>query len=140
MELASFNSGQEQNEDQHIMTLQDFKNVPRDVRLSMANKVLTSTSLRLRDKVPVVLIKHNKSKLKQLPRFRMLISKQQTILSILQMIRKELEDNPNYSYTMFTNDGAQVLSAVYTFEDVYYKHKSDDGFLYLQYAEQESFG
>ena len=122
------------------MTVDEYMKLPLETRQNTSKMILESTEKRYYGKVPVILLKHPKSKLKQIPTFRIITNINGTVLDILQALRQHLLNEASHSFTMFTYHNKEMLRVLERISDIYDRHKSEDGFLYLMYAEQESFG
>ena len=124
----------------HIMNVQDFQNLELKIRLQASHNFFNSSNPKYRDKLPVILIKHPQSKMTQMQRFRIVVKKDSQLLELLNTIRRDLAAGmPEHAVYMFSHSTKGLLMAQSTFNEIYSKHKSEDGFLYLSYAEQESF-
>ena len=125
----------------HIMNVQDYQNLELSLRLQASHNFFNSSNPKYKGKLPVILIKHPQSKMKQLERFRIVMKKDTQLLELMNTIRKDLGAGmPDHAIYMFTHSTRELLRAQSTFNELYLKYKSEDGFLYLSYAEQESFG
>eukprot|EP01016_Furgasonia_blochmanni_P024309 TRINITY_DN261_c0_g2_i1.p1 TRINITY_DN261_c0_g2~~TRINITY_DN261_c0_g2_i1.p1 ORF type:complete len:177 (+),score=51.36 TRINITY_DN261_c0_g2_i1:66-596(+) len=90
-------------------------------------------------KIPVICRKHEKSKISTLDKNKFLVVNTLRVHQFLQAVRKRINLAKDQTIFLFVND-KHLLKGDSVFEDVYKKHKSADGFLYISYYEHESFG
>ncbi len=90
------------------------------------------------DRVPIICERVNKN-VPELDKRKYLVPGDLTIGSFMFVIRKRMSLSPEKSIYLFVNDTvlvpiAQPLSVVYE------EHKSKDGFLYISYGGENTFG
>lgn len=73
-----------------------------------------------------------------LDREKYLVPADLTVAQFLYIIRKKIKLNPEEALFIFVN-GMMVPTAS-DFSSLYDKHKDDDGFLYLNYSTENTFG
>jgi GABA(A) receptor-associated protein len=99
-----------------------------------------STKMRNKypDRIPVICQKTPQSTLSALYKSKYLVPKHLTSSQFLFVIRKRLQLTSEKALFIFI-DGTLPSSAL-TFEELYETYKSNDGFLYVSYAEENVFG
>eukprot|EP01084_Bolivina_argentea_P067750 123331_1 len=103
-------------------------------RLDKAARVLTKYS----DRVPVICERDPKSCIQTMDRSKILVPKELTVAQFVKVIRKRISLTPEQSIFLFINDTLVVNGKMMA--DVYEMHKDDDGFLYVTYSGENTFG
>ncbi len=94
-------------------------------------------------RVPVIIERTPKdTSLKNIDRTKYLIPVEMTISNILILIRQKIILNENQSIYIIANcnNSTIVLNPTQSLEYVYNTYKSNDGFLYLEYCGENTFG
>jgi GABA(A) receptor-associated protein len=104
-------------------------------------RVLHSTQLmnKYPDRVPIIIKKRKDDKnLEELSKNKYLIPKNLDIKDIIFIIRKNLKIEPHHGIFVFV---ANVLVPMNTsMGAIYLQHKDPDGFLYITYSKEATFG
>eukprot|EP00485_Elphidium_margaritaceum_P022911 CAMPEP_0202710618 /NCGR_PEP_ID=MMETSP1385-20130828/22578_1 /ASSEMBLY_ACC=CAM_ASM_000861 /TAXON_ID=933848 /ORGANISM="Elphidium margaritaceum" /LENGTH=117 /DNA_ID=CAMNT_0049370197 /DNA_START=65 /DNA_END=418 /DNA_ORIENTATION=- len=103
-------------------------------RQKKAQKVLQ----KYPDRVPIICEKDPKSAIQQMERTKILVPKELSVAQFIKVIRKRINLQPEQSIFLFIND-TLVLNAKMMI-DVYSEHKDEDGFLYVSYSTENTFG
>ena len=103
-------------------------------RFKEANNILK----KYHDKIPVILEKYKSKNLKEIDKKKYLLPKDLLISQLLFIIKKRINISSEQCIYMFCNN--ILLSSNNTIEDVYYKYKDDDKFLYIFYDTENTFG
>ena len=91
------------------------------------------------DKIPIICEKDEKSKLKNIQQKKYLIEKTLSLPQFSTIIRKKLELGENDALYFLVN-GKISISGTISMAEVYKNYKEKDGFLYIAYASQETWG
>ena len=91
------------------------------------------------DKIPVICEKEEKSKLKKIEKTKFLIDKNLNLAQFSSIIRKRLEIEDKEALFFLVN-GKISISGTVSMTDIYNKYKEKDGFLYIAYANEETWG
>ena len=119
--------------------MMDFKQqFPLYERINESQKILA----RYPDKVPVICEKDNRVQNFAIEKRKFLVSKDITVGQFMFIIRKQLETtNKNSSglgLFLFTN--GTIPSIIEKMGNIYNKYKNNDGYLYMNYAFENTFG
>ena len=115
--------------------MKDYINAPFEKRKADWDKVLK----KFPTKVPIICTKNEKSDLPSLEKEKFLIPKDLEVLDFQAIIRKKIKLEENQSITFLVDD--KVMPKVDShMVDIYERHKSDDGFLYIVYTEENLTG
>lgn len=104
-----------------------------------------SESQRIKDKypdrIPIICEKSlmkNSSTIPNLDKTKYLVPKDLTIGQFIWVIRKRLKLEPSEALCLFAN--GHMMTSSSTMNVVYDNHKDVDGFLYLKYCNENTFG
>jgi GABA(A) receptor-associated protein len=101
-------------------------------------------SFRVMDKhperVPVICEKHDRASimLPQVDKYKYLVPHDLTIGQFIYVIRKRIHLTPEQAIYLFI-DGI-IPQSNETLYNMYYRHKEKDGFLYISYTNENTFG
>uniref|UniRef100_A0A7S4DYP1 Autophagy-related protein n=1 Tax=Lotharella globosa TaxID=91324 RepID=A0A7S4DYP1_9EUKA len=103
----------------------------------------SAESVRIRmkypDRVPIICERFENSKsIKQIDKVKFLVPSDLTVGQFQFVIRKRLALTPDQAMFLFAGGKPAVLKN--TMAMVYKAHKDADGFLYMQYAGEKTFG
>ena len=104
-------------------------------RLTESTKIMKKYESR----VPVIVLKSSRSRLPDIDKNKYLVPAELTIAQFLHIIRKRININSNQSIFVFIDDTTLPPTSS-TFNRIYLDHKDKDGFLYLTYCEENTFG
>lgn len=91
------------------------------------------------DKIPVIVEKGDSSTLPSVVKQKFLIPKDVTIGQFLYLIRTNIQLDPSEAIFLMIN-GTIIPSTIDTVGSVYLKHADKDGFLYVNYCQNQVFG
>jgi GABA(A) receptor-associated protein len=90
------------------------------------------------DKIPVIVEKAKSSKIITIDKNKFLIPIDLTVGQFLSVIRKRIKINDSDSIFLFINNSLPCYS--HSIGSLYESHQDKDGFLYVQYTEESTFG
>lgn len=89
-------------------------------------------------RVPVVVSRCNKSKIEDIDKKKYLVPCDQTIGQMVYVIRKRIKLDEQKAIFVFIENVLPPTSALMS--EMYNKFKQDDGFLYITYSGENTFG
>ena len=103
-------------------------------------KVATNMLKEYPDRIPILCepVNIRNINLTSYTKTKYLAQKDLTVGKFLYMIRKQLKLNPETAIFLYVNNTLPLLKS--TLYEVYQKHKASDGFLYLTFCEENTFG
>ena len=104
-------------------------------RLRESTKVMN----KYEDRIPVIVVKSSRSHLSEIDKNKYLVPQDLTIAQFLHIIRKRLKINATESIFIYIDDKTLPTTST-TISNLYRDHKDKDGFLYLTYCEENTFG
>ena len=117
--------------------------------LTLEERINYSTKLAMKypDYIPVIISKREKDKILQdIDKTKYLIPKNLNIAEFMCIIRKKINTDSKQAIFVFivvkngSKSQSSLVPANTTFEQLYGQNRSDDHFLYLVYASENTFG
>jgi len=90
------------------------------------------------ERVPVIVEKVPNSDIKQIDKRKYLVPNEITVAQFMWIIRKRIEMQPEKALFLFINK--LIPSAANTMGHMYEEYKDEDGFLYIRYSGENTFG
>ena len=92
------------------------------------------TTKKYPGKVPIIINRHKLSKLSNIEKYKFLVSEDFTVGQLLFIIKKHIKLKESIDLFIYINDSLPMMSS--SILKTYKKYKSNDGFLYIDYGEQ----
>jgi GABA(A) receptor-associated protein len=99
-------------------------------RLEESNR----TKKKYPGKIPIIINKHKSSKLPNIEKYKFLVSEDLTVGQLLFIIKKHIKLKESIELFIYINESMPSISS--SILEIYNKYKSNDGFLYIVYGEQ----
>tara|TARA_B000000557_G_C20807429_1_gene458371 strand:+ start:1095 stop:1430 length:336 start_codon:yes stop_codon:yes gene_type:complete len=91
------------------------------------------------DRVPIICEKNESDKnIPNIDKSKYLVPRDLTLGQFVYVIRKRIKLSPEKAIFIFINNMLLPTSALLS--DIYEKHKNEDGFLYVSYSGENTFG
>ena len=110
------------------------KDFPFEVRQAEASRVRE----KYPDRVPVIIEKAPRSDIVDIDRAKFLIPGDLTIGQVIYVIRKRIKLSPEHAIFVFVNNTLPPSAALIS--SIYEEHADEDGFLYIVYSGENTFG
>ena len=94
---------------------------------------------RYPDRVPIIVEKSVKSDIAGIDKKKYLVPQDLTIGQFMYIIRKRIDLTAEKAIFLFTEKNI-ITPTASVISEIYEQHKNDDGFLYLIYAGENTFG
>ena len=103
-------------------------------RISESNKIIE----KYPDRIPIIVEKSADSNLKDIDKQKYLVPKELTFSQFLYIIRKRIHLNEAEALFIFINN--KLVPSNKSMNEVYDVDKDEDGFLYVTYTNENTFG
>ncbi|KAH7366909.1 autophagy protein Atg8 ubiquitin like protein [Plectosphaerella cucumerina] len=90
------------------------------------------------DRIPVICEKDDKSDIASIDKKKYLVPADLTVGQFVYVIRKRIKLSPEKAIFIYTQDVMPMTAAL--MQNVYTEYKDEDGFLYIQYSGENTFG
>jgi len=103
-------------------------------RITESSKIL----IKYPDRVPIIVEKDKRSDIANIDKNKFLCPEDLTLGQFLYVIRKRIKLNPEEALFCFVNNSLPASSA--TMASLHSNYKDEDGFLYITYCSENTFG
>lgn len=90
------------------------------------------------DRIPVIVNKNNRSNIRDIDKKKYLVPQDMNIGQFTYIIRKNLKLDK--SEALFVTINNRLIPTNNPISEIYKNHKNDDGFLYVVYSSENTFG
>ena len=113
----------------------DFKE-----KFPLKKRIDESTRIRQKypDRVPIIVEKAKKTDIPDIDKKKYLVPSDLTVGQFVYVLRKRIKIAPEQAIFLFVNNTLPVTSCLVS--QMYADHKDQDGFLYMTYAGENTFG
>lgn len=115
--------------------------IPFKQKHSIAKRMNESSRIlqKFNDRIPVICEKNpSNNTLDYIDKNKFLVPHDLNVAQFIIIIRNRLKLTP--SHAIFLSVGDTIPGPMTSISDLYYHHKDDDGFLYIQYSAENTFG
>ena len=113
----------------------NYQNLKKlDERKAESARIMT----KFPDRIPVIVEKAKASDVPEIDKYKFLIPKDLSMGEFLYVIRKRIKLQPEKAIFLFCNNNIPNTSDLIS--KIYDEHKNVDGFLYITYASENTFG
>lgn len=110
-----------------------FKNKKFEDREAESKRILT----KYPDRIPIILLRYSKNDM-PLDKYKFLAPGDTTIVTLLYHIRKSIKLRPEQAIYLYINE--ELYNTSITMKEIYEKEKNTDGFIYITYSNENTFG
>ena len=103
-------------------------------------RLIESTNIKQKynDRIPIIVERYKDSTLPRIDKCKYLVPKDMNLGQFVYIIRKRIKLDSNQALFVTVNGVLGGSSSLIS--DLYDKHKDDDGFLYIVYTSENTFG
>ena len=109
-------------------------NHPFDARKNEADKIIN----KYPDRIPVIVEKSDKCKLADIDKKKYLVPTDLTVGQFMYVVRKRISLSPEKAIFFFINNNIPSTNTL--MGNIYQQNKDSDGFLYINYCSENTFG
>ena len=107
---------------------------PYEKRADEANRI----KIKYPDRVPVIVEKVSSSNIPEVDKHKFLVPENLSISQFIYVIRKRINLSPEQAIFVFINNTIPPASSLMS--QIYKEKADEDGFLYLEYSGENTFG
>ena len=90
------------------------------------------------NRIPIIILKDKRSTMADIDKNKFLVPKDMTITQFMYIVRKRINIKPEEALFVLVNGG--LINGNKLMGDIYEIKKNDDGFLYMTYTSENTFG
>ena len=90
------------------------------------------------DRVPIIVERYRDANLPNIDKSKYLVPKDMTLGQFIYVIRKRIKLESNQALFIWINNG--LVTSSKTMMEIYSENKDEDGFLYIDYTNENTFG
>ena len=110
------------------------KSKSENERITESSKIIE----RYPDRIPIIVEKNKKSKIKDIDKNKFLVPNDMTMGQFMYVIRKRIKLDSKEALFFFVNNS--LCNNTLSLSEVYKTYKDKDGFLYIVYTSENTFG
>ena len=112
----------------------DFKKQPLQKRKDESTRILA----KYPDRIPVIVENHSNSNIPNIDKCKFLVPTDLTVGQFVYVVRKRIKLEPEKAIFLFINDTLPPTSQFMS--SIYEESKKEDGFLWVTYSGENTFG
>ena len=110
------------------------KNVSEDTRIQECSRILN----KYPDRIPIVVCKDKNCSLLDIDKQKYLVPQDMSLGQFMYVIRKRIRLQPNEALFVLVNNS--LIPSNKSLQEIYESNKDTDGFLYIVYSSENTFG
>jgi len=110
------------------------KTTSEETRIQECSRILN----KYPDRIPIIVCKDINCKLADIDKHKYLVPRDMTLGQFIYVIRKRIKLQPNEALFVLVN--YSLIPGNKSLQDIYEKNKDKDGFLYITYSSENTFG
>jgi len=115
--------------------MEEYKNnIPEDTRIRECSRILN----KYPDRVPIIVCKDKNCTLSEIDKQKYLVPQDMNLGQFIYVIRKRIRLQPNEALFVLVNN--VLMASNKSLQDIYECNKGSDGFLYIVYSSENTFG
>ena len=115
--------------------MEEYKNnVSEDIRIQECSRILH----KYPDRIPIIVCKDKNCTLLDIDKQKYLVPQDMNLGQFMYVIRKRIQLQSNEALFILVN--YSLMPSNTSLQDVYENNKSKDGFLYITYSSENTFG
>tara|TARA_B110000971_G_scaffold218535_1_gene257554 strand:+ start:5006 stop:5350 length:345 start_codon:yes stop_codon:yes gene_type:complete len=105
-----------------------------------SRRLIESTNIKqkYKDRIPIIVERYKESKLPEIDKSKYLVPKDMNLGQFVYIIRRRIKLDANQA--LFVTVNGQLGGSATIISDLYDLHKDEDGFLYIVYTSENTFG
>ena len=103
-------------------------------RITESSKIIE----RYPDRIPIIVEKDKKSKIRDIDKNKFLVPNDMTLGQFMYVVRKRIKLDSTEALFFFVNN--VLCNNTQTLDEIYKTYKDKDGFLYILYTSENTFG
>ena len=115
--------------------MEEYKNnVSEDTRIQECSRILN----KYPDRIPIIVCKDKNCSLLDIDKLKYLVPQDMNLGQFMYVIRKRIRLRPNEALFVLVNNS--LIPSNKSLQEVYESNKDTDGFLYIVYSSENTFG
>jgi GABA(A) receptor-associated protein len=111
-----------------------FQSQPIEKRIEMSSNIIN----KYHNRCPIIVGKKDGSDVKEIDKKKYICPRDINLAQFIHVIRKKVNIKPEQAIFLFINNN--IFPSSELMGTIYKEHKSDDGFLYVTYCLENTFG
>ena len=115
--------------------MEEYKNnISEDTRIQECSRILN----KYPDRIPIVVCKDKNCSLLDIDKQKYLVPQDMSLGQFMYVIRKRIRLQPNEALFVLVNNS--LIPSNKSLQEIYESNKDTDGFLYIVYSSENTFG
>ena len=115
--------------------MEEFRSRPLDYRVNECKRLAN----KYQDRVPII-IRPGNARTPDVPNFRYLVPKDKTVGEFVAILRRTTKLKSHQALFVLVGTAGSLLTSSSTIMQAYQEHREEDGFLYVTYTLENTFG